>query len=331
MGHVHDVTELVKDTMTPSGSAKTASISTILNKPDGYYAHPANLPDYELDHFVFSYSEAQTYKSCERKHYYSFFLKLATPAKSAPLQIGTMGHRLLEVYYKERQRGQSQDDAIKEVDAEFSHIMQRQTEEGNFSGATGTTISLVMRYLAQDPFLNHTVMAAETTYLVPVMDNLVLAMTPDLILDNGHDLTVVDHKFTGRRWDTVKLMMSTQLDIYAAGLRAMGAPVTKKAYNFISTKDGTNLVEKFDSKPDLKTDTILTDLVLTAENIRGNMVDRYPDGEAIRCLDAQTCSWCPFINLCYAEMTQDKDRIRQAKSLLVPNDYGYRGVIDANL
>lgn len=329
--YAHYARESAKDFITHLQTVTPAENFLFLENDTPTSSAPSvTKPDYALDTFLFSYSEVQTWKTCERKHYYAFFQKLAPHTKSHPLNLGTFGHAFVEAYYRAKLNGADSEQAYKAIHSAYKIIAEEQIDSPqNFSALT-EAFKIVMMNLQHDPFHDHTVRAVEKTLYTPLTDDLTLASTIDLLLEPNlfvpdfPEYLLVDHKFTGRKWNSAKLMMSTQLDIYAAALWYYGIFVKSKAYNFFDTKTGLNTQESFNTNVWPKQEEILTDLIESAVTIEHNIGDKYYEGEANRCFDSNSCNWCPFLNLCYSEMIQDEVKIEQARSVLIPNDYGYR-------
>ena len=281
--------------------------------------------------FVTSYSEIQTWRACQRKHHYAFGRKLSSKNKSVPLQIGTIGHALLEVYFKERDE-LGVKNAIHSTKEFFSKEMLENPHDYS-SNALITSYEAAMSFILDDPFKDYKILEVEKLYVTPISSSIDLAMRVDLILESPEGRCVlVDHKFVGRPWDTPKLMMATQLDVYAGMLGHNGMVINDKMYNFVYHKTKTHAQESFTYNP-AKVNNVLreTDMIahLIARRLTNNSIETQSQ-LSLRSHEQSICGWCPFLDLCYGELTDDPKIVEAALGNLGPNEYGYREDTNGN-
>lgn len=279
--------------------------------------------------FLVSYSEIQSYRQCQRRHYYSFFRKYQPAIQSGPIQLGNLGHKLLEIYYESRD---NPDTSLTEI---LEHIATYYTEqymtliENHVRGSTLVGVyERVLDYITHDPFRRYDILDVEKTFVTPLTNEIGLAFTPDLVIQSRETgvVKVVDHKFVGKQWNSARLMMTTQLDVYAAALQYHNIYPVKKIYNFMGTTAPLlNPLEEF-SLNEYKAVRILDELQRYAEKIYSMSLTEsdFQDRFATRILDPTVCQWCPFLDLCYGELTGNEKVIERAENLLIPNTYGYR-------
>lgn len=275
-----------------------------------------------------SHSEAESYLSCRRKHFYGYVKGGAgfkPNVSGIALSAGSFLHAVLEVYYNhvlaagdtnKEQRGALK--KARDIAWDF-YIKARDSGEYTDEEKTGRRTvkeALFDFYFLNEPFVmtGHVVQAVElsvsleleldedTTYQYPFVIDLIV-VTPK------GKTKIIDHKFAYDFYDELTIDLLTQLPKYLAGLRAGDFPADEAAYNIIrnrSKKDAKveDVLRVQDVRP--KTTTVenvfLEQLAVANEIITvRRSAEEEADELAFRSASAITCRSCDFSDICRSE------------------------------
>lgn len=186
-----------------------------------------------------SHSEVETFLTCERRHYYSYGMKLQSNVTGKALYRGIMGHVGLDVFYNELKNGTDYDDAANiAIDAAIAEGKKFESYESNI---TDLEVELLLaghfdHWEAVDRDIE--VLATEYKIRVPISNGNVMTIVVDLITrEPGVGIVATDHKFTYDFFNPESVDLNPQLVKYMAGLRMANIPVARVQYNEIRTRD----------------------------------------------------------------------------------------------
>lgn len=262
-----------------------------------------------------SHSEAESYRKCERAHYYSYGMKLDGITISQPLFKGNVGHKGLEVYY------QSIKDGVSQADAEAACFEAMVSESDLYdtfdkTAALAATMQLVVDYFdnyrVQDARMD--ILASEISLDVQLTDTLVVPMKVDFIVrEPGYGVIAYDSKFTGNFFNEALVDINPQLPLYKAALQAAGWPITNIGYNELRTvKTKAAQVDPSEqfrrtivpSSPARLTNTVREQLKTARRIERYRNLNDLKQWESlvIRTAYKDTCQSCSFKEICAADL-----------------------------
>lgn len=263
-----------------------------------------------------SHSESETFVQCERKHFYSYGLKLQRKGMSDALKRGVAGHSFLEQYFTEQKRLQE----AGEWDASTSpEGLQRALAE-EVVDEMGTTpeglemLRLMKNFFDNQPFSNWRIIAVEYEYCFEVNDDFKIPGFIDLVAEDLlGNVWVIDYKFSYDFFSEIVKEELPQLPRYIAALRVSGMQVDKAGYVEIRTRKLKNndpgMVFRFEEVPvsDARVKRTFKEQMIIGQRItdRHNLgVEEWHD-TAIRTANKMSCEHCPFIDLCVAELNEN--------------------------
>lgn len=284
-----------------------------------------------------SNSEAETYNTCERMHYYKFALGLQPRRSSHFIRIGVVGHKVLETYYRcgletNNDKRAMYLAAIDEL-AEFSANAKDEGELEIIDLVSSRINSYIRHY--RDTWR---VIAVEDKYFKRLTEDIEFGMTLDLLVEEtegplrGQHI-VIDHKFCYNFQTAEELQMNSQVPKYISVLREHGFNVKRGMLNQIryrgDIQDTEKLFKRSTIKPsDYRLDGIMNEQLKVSQEILANVsmpVSVYRD-VARRSMSKRNCGSCQFRLPCSLELD---GRENDASTILamdyVGNTYGYRG------
>lgn len=264
--------------------------------------------------FKASHSETEAFRSCERKHFYGYGLRLRGRRTSVALARGSLGHEVLATYYGRCLAGDSFRQA-KAAAYERLAALLSETEDDYPNDKLREDLSLCFRdyfKLAEREFADIEVLAVEQTFSVRISPTFTLPFVVDLILRFHGVLEAWDHKFVWDFFNPNVADLSPQLPLYYAGLAMLDYPHVVVRYNEIryrSTKeiaaDPTARINR--PAPRISPARIRTTMAEQIEvgtriqEFRALGIDEW-ERKVVRAANNQTCKNCDFSKMCIAEL-----------------------------
>lgn len=290
-----------------------------------------------------SQSEADSFLTCARKHYYAHGESgtgLMPQSVSQPLSRGTVGHSILEEYFTHRKQNKSHQDCVAAAMAKTMGFLSGEVQEEYVDGVTAATelIEIFSRGNFWEWLWTNTqhwdILEIEEKYLVQVDDDLEFAMRLDLLVRDRqkNKVYLVDHKFIYNFYDPNLVAVLPQMAKYVAALRHNGISVDDGIYLMVRTR---SLKEpgpdnRFQLMPanlkDSKINAYWSEQVAAMKRIKAiKDIDRtqWREQWALRTANQFTCNICPFIDLCTLDLNGGAKRDLMIKSFYAPNSYGY--------
>lgn len=278
------------------------------------------------ERITISHSEADGFTSCERRHYYAFGERLESKTKSDPLQRGTDGHLLFQVFFKYYQQHHNFEAAKIEMSNYAASVM---TPESMVRlGYLLNTMNGFLEFY-KERILRWEIIEVEVTHKLELKD-FTYAFTPDLIVRENGVLVLIDYKFTYDFYPEYMLQLSPQIPRYMGALRALGIPVEKGAYAFLRYRslksDGEGVRYKLEPcTPSYeRMQNSFRDLILNVEPVaalRALPLEEWSQ-KVRRVGMPQICKYCSFKSLCVAELNGSDGKIIRATEYQ-RSTYGY--------
>jgi hypothetical protein len=274
-----------------------------------------------------SHSEAESYLSCRRKHFYGYIKNggLKANVSGVALTRGSFVHEILEAYYnvilaagdtnvlqkKARVRASATARAYydeKLLDGEYVDEPkpgQRSIEEALFTWyfpnetvvSNGMTVQAVEYKVALEMELDE-----DTIYQYPFVVDLIA-------LDRDGKTVIIDHKFIYDFYSGDDIDLLTQMPKYLGAFRAGEFPADYAAYNMIrnrSKKDAKleDAIRFLPVRPNIATveGVFMEQIALASEiiDIRDGG-EEAADATAYRSASTITCNMCDFRDICRSE------------------------------
>lgn len=279
-----------------------------------------------------SQSEADSYQSCQQKHYYAFGMPVVVtqdgePVKShgiAPrehsesLTRGIIGHEGLATWYETG----GDDAAALKVVTDYDTTMTNTKYE---------VLVLLNEYFKfyRDDFDEWEPIAIEREfrYDIPNSD-LVFPFKPDVVMRHRKtgQVAIWDHKFLFNYYNPRVYPMMPQLKKYGFALRQMGLRVDGYMYNMISTRKNTKEpYRRLGFELGESAQKFMVDQVSVMQRIAHlkSLPNEIWRESAVRNASAFSCSHCPFLDICSMELDGDNGVGLHIASYFGPNSYGY--------
>lgn len=276
-----------------------------------------------------SHSEAETFLSCRRKHFYGYLKNggLKPNITATALSRGSFFHECLEEYYNtilaagdtsKKQRAAHSAG----VEAARAHYLSRTEGAGEHfddtptSGRRSVKEALFDFYFPNESIVRAgwIVQAVELKIALEIeLDDDTIYQYPfvvDLIaLDPNGKTVVIDHKFVYDFYSPDDTDLLSQLPKYIGALRAGGYPADYAAYNMIrnrSKKDAQveDVMKFLPVKPSTHQ---VQDVIGEQISVAANIIDLRQAGEAeaeavaYRSASTITCRNCDFTDICRTE------------------------------
>ena len=255
-----------------------------------------------------SHSEIESYLLCERKHFYGYAMGIQRIEESAALNRGTLGHKVLETYYKTILEGAAN------IIAENRAMNYLKSQFGIASSDLIDEVAkLVKFHFMAAPFANYKILAVEQEYVLPISDDLAYPFVVDLIVqDPAHKIVLVDHKFTYDFYTQKQMGTMPQIPKYIGALRALGMNVDYGLYNILRYRKMAH--------PELSDRNQLIEIRPTEARILRTFeeclqaVEQVTERKShtlleqskldLRISSKMVCDSCSYNNICVAELNQ---------------------------
>lgn len=274
-----------------------------------------------------SYSEAESFLSCKRKHFYGYIKNggLKPVATATALAAGTFVHAILEVYYSiclaagdtSKEQRAAHREAVDAARAYYDEqIKSGAAVDSPRSDHRSIEEALFTFYFPNEPLVRAgwVIQAVElkislvveldedTSFMYPFVIDLI-AVSPD------GKTVVVDHKYLYNFYDGGDADLLTQLPKYLAGLRAGGYPADYAMYNMIRkrSKKGAVPEDVVRTLPVRPTTHQVVDVFTEQVTVANEIIGIREGGEegaeigAYRSASTITCGMCDFKDICTSE------------------------------
>lgn len=276
--------------------------------------------------YPISHSMADTYNACKKRFEYSHIDKLMPGTLPEALARGIYAHNLMEIYFTCIKEGKTNEEA-------YLVTLNNAMDDPKYYTKIWSRIDHFLTNIY--PTLGwKTIIAIERTYRVNVADQYEFPFTVDLVVaTEDNDIVAVDFKFGADAYDEDTLKLFPQLPKYVGGLNILQqqnnldhvAP-TKAMYVFIRSRTNMTDPEKFVKIESVNVNRYriynsFKEQSMTAEAILTHKASDKPYPRTFN----NNCKYCPFIELCTAEMNgKDAEEIQTMKDVLfTKNTYGY--------
>ena len=260
---------------------------------------------------LISYSEADSFNQCEKKHEYAHEDKLTAITHSDGLTLGTTGHLFMETFFKAILEGQSDKDATHTASMAVA---------GETMGAKALTLCLPW-VDGIWPTLGWKIVSVEQEYRVSISDTLVYPMKADLLVQLNGELVLVDHKFLYDPYSQSVMDILPQMPLYIGAMRAHGLNVRYGLYNIIRTR--ATKIDNYLMVPirasDRRIKQAMVEQIETMTRIERGVPVR------VRTANKMNCSNCQFNDLCGMEL-RGEDTTLLRNNFFEPNTYGYEDI-----
>jgi hypothetical protein len=274
----------------------------------------ASLPSDWQDVPIFSYSQLLMADRCGFSWYMNYYLKLKTKKKKAALDKGSFGHSMCQSLYNAVIDGQYDGptwaaEVLPSIVMEISEGLEFQDQLTELAAA----MKIVERYAYTDLLSGHSPVGTEQHFFVLVTTpsgfRFVLQGYTDLTtIDQRERVWVWDHKFTGKMWTPIELMMDSQLPVYQMLLRADGIPIhglvvnqlNSYAYKDMAAQPNEKLFKReFMYRSEIQLSAIWTEFLALAERVGRMMAGTEPIYRSLR----KDCSMCDYNVPCHDNLS----------------------------
>lgn len=257
-----------------------------------------------MEKITVSHSEAEAHVTCERRHYYSYGVKIQGKADnmSDALYRGIVGHEAWKAYHLEP-------DPAKRLRAGMLAIQENMDIDGYVHvGIVGELTGLIKGY--HEYWTEHgeewITVEAESSRMYQISDDLDTQLRPDLVVRiPGRGLYVVDHKFEYNFMSQSSLELLPQLPKYLLGLRQHDIEIRGMIYNEIRYRDNAKVTYKRQELPvsQARLRQTMKEHIIIANRIRAKKLLSLEEWEdsIVRTANKGVCDMCPFKMICSAE------------------------------
>lgn len=282
---------------------------------------------------LISQSEVDAFLTCRRRHYYAHIEKIKPKKFSEALTRGTIGHEILEAYYRHLKDHQGDFDGAEKaarkkmdefVDIDNLKIIQELAVLLNpwFPWAKQTQQDWIVLEVEEEKRLP-----------VPGTD-LTFPFKMDLLIQDRKTgrIFMVDHKFVRDFYHDDLISVLPQMAKYIGALRRLGVQVHDGMYQMIRTRPLKDkpITDKMRLQPmnlkDSKVDHYIREqfsaMIQIQQATTAVPQDVWRDKYALRSANQFNCRNCPFLDLCGLDLINGNRDLHIA-TFYEPNDYGY--------
>lgn len=273
---------------------------------------------------LISHSEAETFSLCQRKHFYSYGLKIQKIGVELPLYLyrGIVGHIGWAEYYRGLQARDK--DPLDRGCTAIENDIQDGFEDKEIKDDLCILLEL---YHKQHPEGWKIVRVESEDYYPLIDDELFTHIRPDLVAHlPGEGLSVIDLKFVYNFKPQVELELDPQLPKYYVGLKHFGLPIQSMffqqvRYRELKTPTGEQIF-RLSKLPQThkRFEQTMREHAIKSGHIAGLRSLSIEDWEAsiYRTANTLVCPKCTFAEIC-ANDINGRDR-----SLMIKHYYGPR-------
>lgn len=264
-------------------------------------------------------SQVANYMECQKKFELAHIEKLMSANGSGKaLEKGKTGHKILEVWGKAHMAGDDTDTALS----------KGMTAGMEYNAGFAVEVFPMIAHWVKNifPKLGWKILEVEKTYYAKVGNAkdgrpLVFPLTVDLLVEAEGKIVIVDHKFQADAFEEEMIELMPQLKKYIVALRSQKVNVHHAIYNTFRTRvmkagpEERNVMQKTVPRvPQLKA-------AMMPQIQMMHKIDEH-EGEYLRVLNKNICTYCPFKKICLVETNgEDATLIKQFD--YVTTDYGY--------
>lgn len=280
---------------------------------------------------------------CEAKWMYGFHpgFKLEPRSQSIALTRGSIGHKVLEVFFKGIMDGRDKIDAINSAKKELVDTMGKSAAAGDMRTLDAcTALEPVLReyfasQLLTDFLASVQILGVEKTFSIELPGGFILPGQIDLLVRytrgrfNG-EIVPVDNKFVYNHWSEDDFRMNSQMPTYMFALRQMYPNAVIKRGIINQLRHRKNAQDRFALTPITpergEVDRVIGNHLKQSQRIAELLkYDREEINDHVtRALNKYDCGNCGFKPLCKSELTGGNTRDLIAMEYK-PNSYGYGG------
>lgn len=263
------------------------------------------------DRRLISYSEADSFNQCEKKHEFAHEDKLTAITHSDGLTLGTTGHLFFEVFFKAILAGNTDEEAKMEATSKIA---------AEPMGAKA--LNLVLPWVDGIwPTLGWKIVSVEQEYRVTISPTLVYPMKADLLVQWNGELVLVDHKFLYDPYSREVIDILPQMPLYIGAMRSHGLNVRYGLYNILRTRN--TKIDVYTMEPckpsPARVKQAMLEQIETMKRIENGVPFR------VRTANKMNCGNCQFNALCGAELRGEDTTLLRA-NFFKHNDYGYEDI-----
>lgn len=280
-----------------------------------------------------SQSEADTFLSCQQKHYYSFGEPNSDGGRgiqpiehSESLTRGIMGHEGIAVYWQWRVADSTHNEA---VSAAIRTIVEYDTELIEVKSQVVKILGVYFEFYRDDfDIWKPLAIEKEFRYEFPASD-ITFPFKPDAVMQNRRTGQVViwDHKFLYNYYQERLFPLMPQMKKYGLALKKLGFRIDGYMYNQISTRANskqpfkrTEIFPLGDSAEMFMSDQQETSERIVELKTLGPVEWQY---NIVRNASSFSCSHCPFSDLCISDVEGMSGRKLLIRNFYMPNSYRY--------
>lgn len=283
-----------------------------------------------------SQSEADTFLSCQQKHYYSFGEPNSDGGRgiqpiehSESLTRGIMGHEGIATYWQARMDPEipaNHDVAVKKA---IIAVLNYETELVEVKAQVVKLLGAYFEFYRDDfDIWKPLAIEKEFRYEFPLSD-IVFPFKPDAIMQNRRtgEVVIWDHKFLYNYYQERLIPLMPQMKKYGLALKKMGFRIDGYMYNQISTR--ANSKQPFKRPPIVPIGSSAEKFMIEQERTSRKIVrlKNMPHGawqtEIERNASSFSCSHCPFSDLCISDVEGMSGRKLLIRNFYMPNSYRY--------
>lgn len=259
-----------------------------------------------------SHSEVESFLTCERRHYYSYGLKLDSMKMSQALYRGIVGHEILATYYRARKEGIPHTSAVAEAFAQL--IVADRTNTTHEQDICRLELAgLLTKYFKEYADCDWEILEVEKEIKTTLPDNTVMTFIIDLIVRiPGEGVAAIDHKFTYDFYNPDIVDLSPQLPKYLAGLLQEGYVVHKAMYNEIRyrvTADNRKNPEALFRRTHVEISRERIHNTMREQILTARRTSKYKqmsleewEKRVLRTANGMVCKMCPFTQICVSDL-----------------------------
>lgn len=259
-----------------------------------------------------SHSEIESFLLCQRRHYYSYGLKLRSKRPSKALIRGIIGHSALDAYYKMIKAGNC---TAEDVKTAIVKSCTETSEEYEDSDDVAMEVIKLLRQYVEANFEKEKefdIIATEEAFKLNIDDEFYISMVIDLIYRGWEGVTIRDHKFVYDFYSPTQVSILPQLPIYTYALKREGYQIDKAEYNQIRYRVTKGNEDNPDAKFQIESvelnmnrlKTTMREYLMAARRIKElkEMPLEEWEQSITRAYSSVVCDRCPFRELCALDL-----------------------------
>jgi len=258
-----------------------------------------------MEKFSVSYSSLETYKTCPRKYFYNYILKLPRGEEKPWFVLGNFNHLILEkffryvIFFKTRNRSYDKKQlmyrAYESALRNYNRLYSRGLKPKLTQAQIDETRDILKGFFESNKTIPD-VLFVEKEFYIDIADGIVLHGYIDRVDSAGEDaIRIVDYKTSKKSY---KIDESIQLDLYAIGMKRELGDHLKifKQLDFIKLKKSTDPNHEHEIN---RENQVLEQVAKQAIEIKSKIDNGDgSDSEAWEPIDNKFCWACDFRDTC---------------------------------